>query len=55
VADLPENCRSAEAYEPAGPRQLRAETPLWEMNDLVEYIDSREAVPKKSGPYKKHL
>ena len=29
------------------------ETRLWEMKDLVEYIDSREAPAKKRGPYKK--
>ena len=29
------------------------ETKLWEMKDLVEYIDSREPAPKKRGPYKK--
>ena len=29
------------------------ETRLWEMKDLVEYIDSREPPAKKRGPYKK--
>jgi hypothetical protein len=29
------------------------ETRLWEMKDLVEYIDSREPARKKRGPYKK--
>ena len=29
------------------------ETRLWDMKDLVEYIDSREPAPKKRGPYKK--
>jgi hypothetical protein len=29
------------------------ETRLWEMKDLVEYIDGREAPAKKRGPYKK--
>ena len=29
------------------------ETKLWDMKDLVEYIDSREPAPKKRGPYKK--
>jgi IS1 family transposase len=28
------------------------ETRLWEMKDLVEYIDAREPPPKKRGPYK---
>lgn len=30
------------------------ETRLWEMKDLVAYIDGREPPPKKRGPYKKH-
>jgi hypothetical protein len=29
------------------------ETKIWEMKDLVEYIDSREPPAKKCGPYKK--
>ena len=29
------------------------ETRLWDMKDLVEYIDRREPAPKKRGPYKK--
>ena len=36
-----------------GPLAAGIETKLWDMADLVEYIDSREPAPKKRGPYKK--
>jgi hypothetical protein len=30
------------------------ETRLWSMADIVVFIDAREPVPKKRGPYQKN-